>query len=322
MPENIFSKKDKDNEKIILREGVKLNSSSSSSSSSSSPFAEFKKFGENFKKKVFGITLFKKTKKIEKPKNDIKSEVKSEIKNEVKNEAKKIFDNPKKDIIDKKVVETSDDKAVKKTEKIKVEPIKTKEGRTNLISNPKILEMDLISDQIEISFDWKKNLSILGVFVLVSLVLVGEVYLTLFLWQKNEIYSKTEKLKVESQSITQEIQTNKEKAAAALVFKNRLEVIEPILAKHIYWTNFFTYLQEKTLADVFYSGFSGGVDGNYALKAFVKDFRAIGVQLKAFLNGDKTNTAIITNERIDNSGKDVGVIFDLGLSIKSDLFNK
>ncbi len=274
MSDNIFSKKDKTDEKIILREGVK------SSSPLSTLLAGFKKYSD-------------KPKEIKTPVVEIKKEV--------------IVPKKEKEIVVKKVKSVVSEK---NTDKI------------DNFSNPKILEMDLISDQIEISFDWKKNLSILGVFVLITLVLVGEIYLTLFLWQKNEIYSKTEKLKSEAQSINQEIQNNQAKAADALVLKNKLEVITPILAKHVYWTNFFTYLQTSTLADVFYSGFSGGVDGNYALKAFVKDFRAIGVQLKAFLAGDKTNSASISNERINNSGKSVGVMFDLNLSVKNDLFNK
>jgi len=196
------------------------------------------------------------------------------------------------------------------------------EIKSNIISNPKILEMDLISDQIEIAFDWKKNLSLLGTFVMIILVLVAEIYLTLFLWQANEINAKTEKLSTESQSINQEVETNKVKASDALVFQNRVKIIAPIFNRHVYWTNFFSYLEKNTLADVFYSGFNGGVDGTYDLKAFVKDYRAIGVQLKTFLAGDKTNTASITNEKINNSGKEVGVTFDLSLSIKNVLFNK
>jgi hypothetical protein len=209
-----------------------------------------------------------------------------------------------------------------KKEKIKPIPVSPIEEKNTVVSNPKILEMDLISDQIEISFDLKKNLSIMGTFIIITLVLVAEIYLTLFLWQANEISAKTEKLKNESQSINQEVEINKTKAAEALAFKNRLEMTAPLLDKHVYWTNFFNYLEKNTLADVFYSGFNGGVDGTYTLKAFVKDYRAIGVQLKTFLAGDKTVTASISNERINNSGANVGVVFDLSLSIKNDLFNK
>jgi hypothetical protein len=291
MSENIFSKKDKDDKKIILREGVKPDAKMAAKPTAPKVSFSLAPF--------FGA--------VKEPKS---SEVLENKLNEKKIEIKDVKDIKVKNNIKESKI------------KVKVEPVKKVEVKNNIISNPKILEMDLISDQIEIAFDWKKNLSLLGTFVMITLVLVAEVYLTLFLWQANEINAKTEKLSTESQSINQEVETNKAKASDALVFQNRVEVVAPIFSRHVYWTNFFSYLEKNTLADVFYSGFNGGVDGTYDLKAFVKDYRAIGVQLKTFLTGDKTNTASITNEKINNSGKEVGVTFDLSLSIKNDLFNK
>ncbi|MEI7452090.1 MAG: hypothetical protein WCK37_02670 [Candidatus Falkowbacteria bacterium] len=322
MPENIFSKKEKVEDKIILREGVKQ---PAKPAFSIAPFFnKIKKYGEALKfKKVsdnpFSESDFQaKTKDVKKVVPEIKPVAPIEVRKPIF-EIKPANNNKEAKEIKKEI---TPEKPVAKKEKDKPAPVKVVEPKSVIISNPKILEMDLISDQIEISFDWKKNLSIMGTFVLISLVLVGEIYLTLFLWQANEINAKTEKLQVESQSINKEVENNKAKAAEALDFKNRAELTAPILAKHVYWTNFFSYLEKNTLADVFYSGFNGGVDGTYALKAFVKDYRAIGVQLKTFLAGEKTATASITNERINNSGNNVGVVFDLSLSIRNDLFNK
>jgi len=174
---------------------------------------------------------------------------------------------------------------------------------------------------VEIGFDWRKNLWIMGSLVLVMVIMAGEIYGTLYLWEKNEIYLKADKLRSETRIIDEEINQTKSKAAEAMAFKDELNFLTPIFNGHIYWTNFFKYLEKNTLTDVSYASFKGDTSGNYSLQALVKDFRAIGVQLKAFLSDPDTTTATIANEKISNTDQ-VGVSFDLNLSIKRTLFNE
>jgi hypothetical protein len=195
--------------------------------------------------------------------------------------------------------------------------------RKKYMSNPSILEVDLIKDQVDIRFNWNKNLSILGIFSLITLVLVAEVYITLFLWQKNEIATKTSRLKQESRIVNEEINKAREDATEALEFKSKSEAVSYSFYKHVYWSNFFNYLEKNTLADVYYSGFGGDTTGIYILKSFVQDFRALAVQLRAFISDPNTVSALVANEKINNTpGKTVGVLFDLNLIVSKALFNK
>jgi hypothetical protein len=207
----------------------------------------------------------------------------------------------------------------KKATSVSAKPAKPK--KINAFSNPEILEVDLIKDEVEVGFNWRKNLWIMAGLVFLVVIVAGEIYGTLYLWEKNEIYLKADKLRSETKIIDKEISEAKAKATEATAFKDELNFLSPIFNGHIYWTNFFKYLEKNTLADVSYASFKGDTSGNYALHAFVKDFRAIGVQLKSFLSDPETTTATIANEKINNTDK-VGVSFDLNLSIKRTLFNE
>ena len=192
----------------------------------------------------------------------------------------------------------------------------------NSYTNPKILDLDLIKDEVEVVFDWKKNLQFLGGFILITALLIAEVYVTLYLWEQNEIYSKTESLRQETALVDTEIATAKANASEATDFMNKINSLSSFFGQHIYWTDFFKYIEKNTLADVSYSGFKGDTGGSYSLTSFVQDFRAIGVQLKTFLADSHSTQATVSNEKINNGGKSVGVNFNLNLVINRNLFTE
>lgn len=216
----------------------------------------------------------------------------------------------------------------KKLTKIKISFKKRLSPRptpSNRFANPKILEVDLIQDEIPVNFEKRRFFSYLAVFVGLSLFLVAEIWFMLDSWEKREIYRKTQVVKEEIARIEQAISQVEAESKEAVLFKNRLEIGKKIYDQHVYWTNFFSYLEKNTLANVFYSGLEGNTSGEYSFKSMADDYRAIGAQVKYFNKVIDTLSASVLNEKIDDSSlvpTDINVYFDLNLKVKPDLFTR
>jgi len=196
---------------------------------------------------------------------------------------------------------------------------------SNRFANPKILEVDLIQDEIPVKFEAKKYFSYLALFVGLSLFLMGEIWFMLDSWEKREIYKKTQLVKDEIAKVEQSIAEVEAQSTEAVIFKNRLDIGRNLYSSHIYWTNFLSYLEKNTLANVFYSGLDVNTSGTYDFKAMTDDYRAIGAQLKYFNKSADTISASIANENIDDASStiaDIKVYFDLNLSVKPDIFTR
>lgn len=196
---------------------------------------------------------------------------------------------------------------------------------SNRFANPKILEVDLIQDEIPVRFEAKKYFIYLALFLGLGLFLIGEIWFMLDSWEKREIYKKTQLVKDEVAKIEQSIAEVESQSKEAVLFKNRLDVGKKMYTNHIYWTNFLAYLEKNTLANVFYGGLQGDTSGTYSFKAMADDYRAIGAQLKYFNKAADTTKAAVSNEKIDNASStpnDVKVYFDLNVSVKPNIFTR
>lgn len=198
--------------------------------------------------------------------------------------------------------------------------------------NLKVLEMDLIKDEVVVNFDWREHFSSMFLFLLLAAVLIGEAYYALYIWGNNQDNTKSLYLKDEIAQTQKQIDDLKYLSNEAFSFKTKLTAVQPVFKRHIYWSNFFNFLQDTTLKDVYYLNFSGTTAGSYTLASKVKDYRAINVQLKAMLSNINTASASIANEKIDNPASSSprlinpntqpGASFDLNLKVKPDLFSK
>lgn len=190
------------------------------------------------------------------------------------------------------------------------------------VENPDILDIDLIKDEVPVVFEKKKNMYTLGAFAILSLFLVFEIYFFLYSWERQEIRKKALALQEEVTRLDQEIATYKSQAAPATAFKKQIDNSSSVFSNHIYWTNLFSYLERNTLTEVYYSGISGDTSGTYLLHSLVKDFRAISFQLKTVLADTHTANAKISGEKVNGGDQSLGVLFDLGLSVKPNIFTE
>jgi len=164
---------------------------------------------------------------------------------------------------------------------------------------PDILETNLIKDNVMVFFSWRKNIIFLVIAVIFSFVIVLGAYYWL-IWQgvrEVEDYGFGEKLT--------QINSQVEKAEK-YIRDNRLEELRKklnlaniLLSNHVYWTNFFSYLEQNTLADVYYLNFFGNTKGKYVLNSKTEKFSIIESQVKQFLTDKYTVSAVVNRGVID-----------------------
>jgi len=199
---------------------------------------------------------------------------------------------------------------------------KKEEVKKHELQNPKILEVNLIKEEAEISFDWNKNLMVLVLVLFLAGLLVTEVYFGLNWWETQEaaqlqvLSDKVVKLDAEATAL-------KKSASAALSYKEKSAVFTDLLNNHIYWNNFFSWLEKNTLSSVRYEGFSGSIDGTYSLAATADSYADISWQVKAFLNDPLVQQVQVANAASSKSKtKSNRVSFSILLKINPSIFKK
>ena len=191
--------------------------------------------------------------------------------------------------------------------------------------NPKVLEVNLIKNEIEVSFHWRQYLATLVFSLLVAALFVVEIYVGLNWWAEyeNTRIAATEK---EFNKVSQEIKSIKKESEEVMAFKERVDLAEALLARHIYWTNFFDWLEKNTLSTVNYGGFSGSTDGSYSFAATTNTFREISWQTRAFLEDPLVLSAKVDSgsggKRADgDASEESGTIsFTLNIEVDPKLF--
>jgi hypothetical protein len=206
----------------------------------------------------------------------------------------------------------------RKTSKAKAE----KNG--DFLQNPKILEVNLVKDQALIPFDWNKRLLELFLVLALAAALVGEIYFGLSWWETQEM-SKAQNLDAQTAQTNAEVAQLKNQVNAALAYKAKSADFSALVANHIYWTNFFSWLEKNTLTTVKYDGFSGDLTGAYNLTATTQTYADVSWQVKAFLNDPLTQKAEVLSAAAAKSAdrtKPSSVSFGLALQVDPRVFRK
>lgn len=205
---------------------------------------------------------------------------------------------------------------------------KNSKSSGNFAQNPKVLEVNLIKDESRVDFEINKKISnTLFVLVMVSLF-VAEIYLGLNWWSDYE----TERVQLAENKfnqISKEIKSLRSESEQISILKKRIDSVEELLDNHVYWTSFFSWLEDNTLSSVNYLGFKGDSNGSYALKASTNNFRDISWQVRALLEDSAVLSVSVDSgkvERPDNEDSAQAsaeeVQFELDFRVKPQVFKK
>ena len=178
----------------------------------------------------------------------------------------------------------------------------------------RVLQSNFLKGDSEhsIAFDWKKDVIILIISILVATSIVGAAYFDLsYCIADNEIQVSD----LDQKIITLEQNITKTENEIELL-EAQMKIISEVLDKHIYWTNFFQFLEEYTLNEIHYQKFSGTPNGQYALSATAPNFSIIEAQINKMLESKYVRNVSV--DSATNNGNNVG--FNLNLNLDPIIF--
>jgi len=188
-------------------------------------------------------------------------------------------------------------------------------------SNPDVLDSNLIKEEIISFFDWKRKIIIFFSSIVVPCLLLGVIYSGLnYYGNKQEI--KGETIYNKSLDLDQKINQKKEGLIEILSFQKRLKVVAVLLNEHIYWNNFFDFLEKHVIDDVYFVNFSGDINGEYGIEAIGKEYKNIVEQVEAFRIDTLIEKAEVKEGRITEGKDSDGVKFNLNLIINPEILKK
>ncbi len=191
-------------------------------------------------------------------------------------------------------------------------------------NNLEILETDLLRDEIDVEFDYKKDLTSGLILLGVALFIIIEAFVFLVLWEKKIELKNSHYLEDEITLVRSEMAELNEQYGKSTQFRNQLFLVNEAFSNHIYWTNLFSFLEKNTLKNnIYYQRFSGDVSGKYILPTISNDVRAISFQSKHFSSSPLVSGVSVEGEEIinnENTGK-TSISFNLNLNLDNKIFN-
>jgi hypothetical protein len=151
----------------------------------------------------------------------------------------------------------------------------------NLWEKSDVVATNLIKEQSLAKFDIGKLVASLAFSIVVPCLILAAAYgIMAFRLKQNMKMIETKKQDFEmlEQNIRRLTKTVKEQKI--LEKGARLAAIRFLLDTHIYWTNFFQFLEDNTFENVYFSGFSGDTEGKYVLDGTARSLREIDEQIK------------------------------------------
>lgn len=180
-----------------------------------------------------------------------------------------------------------------------------------------LLDMNLAEGEIVHYFNWKRASFILISSIILVVFLLWGIVKGISFWgakrvEQNEIFSQ------KIQQIEDQIDKVKSEARSLFIFKKKVQLANKLVDKHIYWTNFFNYLEENTLEEVYYTEFKGDINGKYSLPTKVNDYNVINSQVKQMRKQKETENAEVRKA----TQKEKEVELNIDLKINQKLFTK
>ena len=183
-----------------------------------------------------------------------------------------------------------------------------------------VLATDLIQREIVTYFNWKSSIVILLLLVFLDILVLFSGYQGLIYWEKNE-KQKVEEINQELNGVNMQVMKAKKNLNEITLFQNKIEKVRFVLDHHIYWTNYFKFLEENLLKDInFKGGFIGKTDGKFTFSGETKDFYRLTEQLKYLKNNKNVLVAFSSGGSVGGKFGDSVVNFDLELAVNPEIF--
>jgi hypothetical protein len=150
-----------------------------------------------------------------------------------------------------------------------------------------MVRANLVKEQRSLFYNWRSKLLGLAISSLLSLLIFGLALGALIIWENNKKKDNAY-LYDNSNNLTALIKSQETVMDQVSNFNDRLLYVAYLLDNHLYWTNFFKMLEQRTTLNIYYEGFIGDTQGIFTIPTVAKDQRSSAVQLKVLQNfGDR-----------------------------------
>jgi|WetSurMetagenome_2_1015567.scaffolds.fasta_scaffold04545_7 hypothetical protein len=184
------------------------------------------------------------------------------------------------------------------------------------------LEVNLVKGEIVKYFDWQRAILILLVSSFISITALSLAYWGISWWGSSRNYDQNNTYLQNYYKVSKEIKDFEPEVNTVLKFKKRLDVADFLLARHVYWTNFFNFLENNTLSNVYFSDFSGDTSGKYSLLATTNSLDVIDAQVKKLLADPSVKSASASDVSIGQTGGNTTIKFSLSFLVDPKIFLK
>ncbi|MCU0679152.1 MAG: hypothetical protein MUC28_01735 [Planctomycetes bacterium] len=191
---------------------------------------------------------------------------------------------------------------------------------------PKVIKTNLIEGEAVSFVNWQGNIRGAIAGLLIAVFLIGLAYGGLLVWEMRAL-EKSQAITIETENLKQKIAKAESELTNINVFQKKLSQISSLLDNHIYWTNFFTFIEANVLPEVsFLGGFSGDTTGQYVLSAVADKYSRITDQVTVLNRQDQVLEASVDKGdlSVGDQEKSVApeVTFSLKLSLDPKIFLK
>ncbi len=185
------------------------------------------------------------------------------------------------------------------------------------------VKANLIKDQGVLFFNWKQRLLTLSLALVLSSLAIGLVYVGLLIWQKERLRDNESTL-ANFEAINAEISKNEREIQEIVTFNRKLDVVSFILTNHVYWSNFFKFLETNTLKDVYFEKFTGDLTGQYMIPAVSRNLDAASSQLEVMKAYPLVRSVqYLAGQTVaDSTGDGQRTKFNLEISVDPKIFIK
>lgn len=236
---------------------------------------------------------------------------------------------PKNEVVKNKEVIAEYDEALVKENKEREEPLgkleqlKQKLGLGEDSFDNSGIKTNLIdSSDVATFIDWKSSLNILVFYSVILFIIVGGA-LAYFSFLENE---KEKSVNIYDEDIAAaklNIQREEKLVENGLLLQDKISAVEYLIDNHVYWTNFFDYIEKNTLSSVYYNGFSGDTGAKFVLSATAdKDYFNSSEQIKIFNEDPNVLELSSQNFSLDNKASSTDVSFDIDMTMDPEILYK
>ena len=187
----------------------------------------------------------------------------------------------------------------------------------------RILEPNLITEEIITFFDWRGKIIILTGAVLTPVIIVGLIYYGLIFYQKDSQAKNLTQIK-KFEELNRTILRAEAGLKEIIDFQNKLKKVSRVFSQHIYWTNFFKFLEDETIKDVYFNNFEGDTGGLYAMNAIAAKYSNIAQQIDVLENNKNITSIEVSGGAMEKSeeAKKSSISFKLIFSVAKNIFTK